>query len=60
MLHFPLSLVYSLLALWPMEAVSWTRNGAKIGSCLDSNATQPKGSFSVSVGALKGATFVRF
>jgi hypothetical protein len=43
-----------------MEAASWTRNVAKIGSCLDSNATQPKGSFSVSVGALKGATFERF
>jgi hypothetical protein len=43
-----------------VEAVSWTRNLAKIGSCFDSNATQPKGSFSVSVGALKGATFERF
>jgi len=49
-----------LAVAWVMEAASWTRNGAKIGSCLDSNATQPKGSFSVSVGALKGATFERF
>ncbi len=40
MLYFPLSLVYSLLALWPMEAVSWTRNGAKIFPCFDQNATK--------------------
>ena len=46
-----LSPVYSLfscllsIGLWPMEAVSWTRNRAKIVSCFGLDATKQRGSF---------------